>query len=233
MKRRLFKLVLFLILGAVVNIVVAWWLALAIDIHKGSFTSNYRKIDPAESSVRGILFVARFSEPGAVCLISYVGRPRHGPYESVLGGIPEELVDDWARRQMLPWILGDALWPAQATDRRELDARGWPLLSFWCVSAKRRTFSVVQAEGGIPLPERWVREHDRRWMRITTLPYRPIYFGLTFNTIFYATLLWLLTLAPFTARRMIRRKRGRCIKCGYDLRGTEHEKCPECGAGVS
>ncbi len=53
--------------------------------------------------------------------------------------------------------------------------------------------------------------------------------GFAINTVFYAAILWLLTLGPFTARRMIRRKRGRCIKCGYDLRGAEHAVCPECG----
>ena len=66
-----------------------------------------------------------------------------------------------------------------------------------------------------------------------TLPLRPIWPGFAINTVFYAVVLWLLTLAPFTARRFIRRKRGHCIKCGYDLRAVEHEKCPECGAGVS
>lgn len=27
-----------------------------------------------------------------------------------------------------------------------------------------------------------------------------------------------------------RRQRGQCLQCGYDLRGTEHDVCPECGA---
>lgn len=34
------------------------------------------------------------------------------------------------------------------------------------------------------------------------------------------------------ARRWRRRKRGRCMSCGYDLRGTREaggERCPECG----
>ncbi len=51
--------------------------------------------------------------------------------------------------------------------------------------------------------------------------------GFAINTIFYAAILWLLTLGPFTARRMIRRRRGRCIKCGYDLRGNLSHGCPE------
>jgi hypothetical protein len=30
----------------------------------------------------------------------------------------------------------------------------------------------------------------------------------------------------------VRRRRGLCVDCGYDLRGAAHERCPECGAGV-
>ncbi|MCH8259450.1 MAG: hypothetical protein IIC46_04515 [Planctomycetes bacterium] len=67
------------------------------------------------------------------------------------------------------------------------------------------------------------------------LPYRVLLLGFAINTIFYGAILWSLTLGPITARRMIRRKRGRCIKCAYDLRGTSggdsEGGCPECGWG--
>jgi hypothetical protein len=33
-------------------------------------------------------------------------------------------------------------------------------------------------------------------------------------------------------RLRVRRLRGLCPACGYDLRGAAHERCPECGAGV-
>jgi hypothetical protein len=64
------------------------------------------------------------------------------------------------------------------------------------------------------------------------IPWRPQWPGFAINTIFYAAILWL-PFAPFVARRVIRHKRGHCIKCGYDLRGAEHEVCPECGADGS
>ena len=32
--------------------------------------------------------------------------------------------------------------------------------------------------------------------------------------------------------RRKRKKLGRCVKCGYDLRGSE-ERCSECGTGIS
>ena len=54
--------------------------------------------------------------------------------------------------------------------------------------------------------------------------------GFAINTVFYAAILWL-PFAPFQLRRYLRRKRGLCIKCGYDLRGDFAAGCPECGWG--
>ena len=63
----------------------------------------------------------------------------------------------------------------------------------------------------------------------SALPVRPLWTGLIANTFFYTVILWLLTLGPFTARRLVRRKRGHCVKCGYDLRGEFSAGCSECG----
>ena len=64
------------------------------------------------------------------------------------------------------------------------------------------------------------------------LPLHPVPIAFLANTSVYAALLWLVTPGPFILRRAIRRKRGRCISCAYDLRGTDHAACPECGAEV-
>ncbi|MEE9296196.1 MAG: hypothetical protein V3W34_14715 [Phycisphaerae bacterium] len=61
-------------------------------------------------------------------------------------------------------------------------------------------------------------------------PFIPVLPGFAINTLFYAAILWLVIPGPFALRRLIRRKRGHCIKCGYDLRHADHEACPECGA---
>ena len=65
------------------------------------------------------------------------------------------------------------------------------------------------------------------------LPLKPHWPGFAVNTLFYAALLWLPLYAPFALRRRFRRRRGCCIKCGYDLRGATHDRCPECGAPYS
>ncbi len=40
-----------------------------------------------------------------------------------------------------------------------------------------------------------------------------------------------LSAGPFTLRQHIRRKRGLCVKCKYDLRGSLRAVCPDCGWG--
>ena len=63
-------------------------------------------------------------------------------------------------------------------------------------------------------------------------PLRPIWPGFAVNTLFYAAILWLVMLGPFALRRLIRRRRGLCPACGYDLRHAEHVACPECGVAA-
>jgi hypothetical protein len=66
----------------------------------------------------------------------------------------------------------------------------------------------------------------------TLLPLLPIWPGFAINTVFYAAILWTLFAAPFALRKWRRIRRGLCPKCGYDLRGgaTDSATCPECGA---
>ncbi len=61
------------------------------------------------------------------------------------------------------------------------------------------------------------------------LAYLPVWPGFVINALFYAGILWLLIPGQFALRRLIRRRRGLCPACGYDLRHAEHEACPECG----
>ena len=61
------------------------------------------------------------------------------------------------------------------------------------------------------------------------LAYGPLPLGFVANSLAYTAALSLLLLGPSTLRLAIRRKRGRCINCGYDLRGDFSAGCPECG----
>lgn len=67
------------------------------------------------------------------------------------------------------------------------------------------------------------------WVFQRRLPLALLWPGFLINTLFYAVLLWLPFAAPGVVRRQIRKRRGHCIQCGYDLRGTPRSGCPECG----
>ncbi len=62
------------------------------------------------------------------------------------------------------------------------------------------------------------------------VPIRPVRPGFALNTIFYATLLWLLIPGPFALRRFLRVRRGLCPKCAYPM--GESSVCTECGGAL-
>ena len=69
---------------------------------------------------------------------------------------------------------------------------------------------------GLDWPSTWVvPTMGRGWLIPLWLPFC----GIAIPT----AILW---------RRDRRPRKGHCSHCGYNLTGAEHEKCPECGAGV-
>ncbi len=62
------------------------------------------------------------------------------------------------------------------------------------------------------------------------LPTRPLWIGFAINTVFYAVIIWLLFTAPFALRRWRRVRRGLCSKCAYPVGASD--VCTECGRAV-
>jgi hypothetical protein len=102
---------------------------------------------------------------------------------------------------------------------------GWPLS---CLTGERQTIGVATQWHGLAEPPRAVRELSVKPRRV--LPLRPLWLGFAANTALYAAALWLAVPGPLLLRRTVRRRRGQCAACGYNLRHVEHRTCPECGA---
>ncbi|MBX3403197.1 MAG: hypothetical protein KF699_07280 [Phycisphaeraceae bacterium] len=66
------------------------------------------------------------------------------------------------------------------------------------------------------------------------LPFHPIWSGYILNTLAWGLPLFALTLVPPAIRRTLRRRRGLCPACAYDLRATPAgSPCPECGSALT
>jgi hypothetical protein len=104
---------------------------------------------------------------------------------------------------------------------------GLPLGSMVGYGLVDRTTRRAWTVGEVWIPQTW-------WHPPGRLPLYPIWSGFAINTLFYAVLLWLAFIGVRYGRRCLRLKRGRCPKCGYDLRGAPSGGgagggCPECG----
>ena len=207
MKRVIIKLGGYLLLGAVVNVAVAWgcvfWTAPLFDWSSSSAGDDHRWHDQVpndwpEQSTFGIN-----SQSVGLSLIarSHVAFDRDAPSHSL--------------------NIYDAGVPYRTLRRIEL------------LRTEAGLESEVAAPWGVwhkgvdapPLIRRWSNVSNPR------LPLIPIWPGFAINTFFYAAILWLLFAVPGRVRRWRRIRRGLCVKCAYPV-GTS-EVCTECGASVS
>lgn len=110
------------------------------------------------------------------------------------------------------------------------EARGWPML---CLAqafiVESENDAVGSVEWGLPMS---LKSRFGRTGQLSA-PYRPLFPGFLVNTAAF-TACWFLVVpwcGPRLVRDHIRRRRGRCPSCGYDLRGCFAGGCLDCGWG--
>ncbi len=232
MRRRLLTLAIFLLAGAVVNVAVAWAI---------TAVPKWRRETTVARKVEWPHPVPKHWPQRAIRLQGGAFGWRHDQYSAILMGFTDNGAQ-WVDGRFII-IIASAGWPCRA-----LQSENW---TDWVVSWEpgvsgnyrfdgqpRRTWWL---SGIIPPvnvfgfgPQKTSAVKAPHWSLVgsdKTLPVRPVWTGFAVNTIFYAALLWL-PFAPFTLRRLIRRRRGLCPACAYDLRHGEHEACPECGRAL-
>lgn len=101
---------------------------------------------------------------------------------------------------------------------------GWPASCYQ--GATTKVFGQSRTHHGLYEPPELLGVKPRR-----VVPLHPRWTGLAVDTIFYGAIFWLAIPGPKLLRRVLRRRRGQCPDCGYDLAHHEHATCPECGAG--
>ena len=116
--------------------------------------------------------------------------------------------------------------PARPTDRMiHTVLAGWPLK---CLHGERLSIGNTVREHGLAEPPAPILKLNVKPMRL--LPLRPRWGGMVLDSALFAAALWLAVPGPLMLRRTLRRRRGQCSSCGYDLNHVDHDACPECGA---
>ncbi len=191
MKRATVRIVLFLFLGAIINVAVAWGCIVAVPI----------ALRPAEITIRELS--ADYQQ--VRCIQRAFGRTR----------------ETWGDRYALPVVIDSGLPFGQRPAVGSWERTGWPMRTLYCsTSAHELTYTTdageVLAAGsegeidkGLKLsPERFTVSTST--LRVATwraLPLRPIWPGFGVNTIIYAALAWLFFGGVSQTRRYIQRKR--------------------------
>jgi hypothetical protein len=222
MRRWALRVFLILLLGAIVNVAVAWGCLLGLR-HRSDTIEDWDD----DASVHAIVAELGWDVES---WRFFAGVTDHD------FGVMQREVSMYSPRTETSAPFGvivatstDAGWPLYAPTGRII----WP----------HNSYLEWRANGQAMKPDRkvecgWaysaiVTTPKFRTTETLLVPLRPVWPAFAFNTVFYAAVLWMLFAAPFALRKWQRIKRGLCPKCGYDLRGTDSAACPECGASDS
>ena len=238
MRRRLLIIAAFLLAGAVVNVAVAWGIALRVTDSGPLLLRTYvRGPDEWWIAWRYSGFGSSWirsqqwcGEPSSYFLpdsAAAVTRPNptSDPRNSAIP--PSEIMPDWPGLRIPTSEFEAGLLRYQ---RRTFEGRGWPALSMWCEDS-RLTIPFVLDSPNIEAAKDAIATPFGKGAY--GLPLRPIWPGFAISTTFYAAVLWLpfgpFALWRFIRRRrgLIRRRRGLCPECAYPL--GESSLCTECG----
>ena len=241
MKRCIRTILFFLLLGAAVNVAVAWIAAVTAEPKsEGIRFTRPHDVMPDQPSDRGG-FVGIWRCAGGTRIWVFMTETP-APSEIDVDAIKEFVRRSWSHdpRHLRPseasvlpaWSRAGVRIDRDGIPRRGSlveDAWGWPMKAMYArfeadrlglIRPEAVSWGVHCGSYGPAIEE---------WLIPRVVPVGPIWPGFAVNTVIYALPLWLLALCPVALRRRIRRKRGRCIKCGYDLRGDLAAGCPECG----
>ena len=221
--------VIFLLLGAATTIATSWYFA-AGWTKDGGWLGHEEQV---YSRVGGQIGAGSWT----VYRSERLGQVLIRRFRSVIS--PESLPPYWhigwpAERYVPVWASGlPPLEPREGmVGHAAVEGSGWPAIAMrtryeeWSVAGQLGGQSFHQVTEGILLTP---KAAVRRGCKAKVVPLRPLWPGFAINTAFYAAILWLVIPGPFALRRHIRRKRGLCVACGYDLRGNLSAGCPECG----
>ncbi len=204
-------------LGSLTTVAVAWGCTLWTDVGAGrTWTEVYR----ARAASDRFVFVQQSVAFGAAHL-----QQQDEPLGTFM--------------RAMPWtgIQSQKLSPDGSLVVTNVDARGWPFTALRCqfdrlVDRRTGRGRIERIRYGLLLASA-ASSTAGPLRSAKVLPLAPISLGFAADSVFYGGAwfgLLILGAVPRWLRGLGRRRRGECEHCGYDLRGSQHSCCPECGA---
>jgi len=236
-KRRVLKLVVFLLLGAIVNVAVAWGCVFFVNppfsLDLAFYSGQLHEIECLPSEIemyrgRGFQALPLSERPR---LINAGWLPRG---DLMVEGIGGGYIGGGSRRLTADTLSGSTVVVRIITEDELLGCllsmreccyqirAGWPLTS--CKGERIATgvaTTTWRNDGIITVGKKLDQLH---------LPVLASWPGFAINTIFYAGVLWVLFAMPGVVRRRRRIKRGLCPACAYPVGASP--VCTECGNPV-
>ena len=217
-----FKLLVFLLLGAIINVAVAWGISQSVN------SSLYTKDRVPQFGYY------QCSQTNSWWTVTYLSMPGFAHvFSNERSLTPSGEGDRWFRIDELPtWSRFRASSFNSSTGSSYLPlwreyAWGWPMLALRFRQEANTQVQSQQVFEAIAMPFRTPTARIPRRAK-EFLPIGLIWPGFAINTLFYAGILWLMFAAPgFALRRRRRIKRGLCVKCAYPLGASS--VCSECG----
>ncbi|MCA9306220.1 MAG: hypothetical protein R3B46_09150 [Phycisphaerales bacterium] len=206
------RVALCLLLGAIVNVAVAWTLAAIpmIDtntmFHKAKPTSSWRIT----------------AQPGWPEATSSNTATARGVDLIMIDGGDQEVI--WYK---------DCAFESEATAHKGSYSHHVNITEFGLPARSMRTWSLYLRSKRDQPQERFGYLSVEPLKKVglfrdwSVLPLLPIPLGFTINTLFYATILFTSLFGFTVARRYSRARKGLCRACAYDL--ADLNICPECG----
>lgn len=217
MKRHFWILIISLLLGSVVNIAVAWMVAIYNPaMHTQISSDDFISFTLGNAVFRyhiGDFHAAKIYE----CRLSGTVTESVTREDAISGGLPK-----WA--VFNPEYDGVEGYPLA----RRYEATGWPMISFACATFYSPANPQPLVVGGIELED--LPRMPTTQPMSTTLPTQPLLPGLIVNTLLYSLAAWVLISGPFIVRRVLRVRRKQCTGCGYPIGMSM--VCTECGQKV-
>jgi hypothetical protein len=225
------SVILSVILGALTTAAIAWGFAILgtpRDSARIVAHNAVRALRPSEG--KGFLLYQTVKARGMVWTRSSIALRAIVGQTYLTTRSPEQVGAPWPEAFRVPW--GDhSAWPVSGAEYVAYGF-GWPCLalrSSALIDCGRNGSPIVESSGLRLPPNLGTRFPSLVLYGTVLLPIRPMWLGFILDAALFSLGWSALVIGLPRIRRIRRGRQGRCVTCGYDVRGGLGP-CPECGA---